>query len=380
MNHTECAEIRNQIKPESKKMYISNVATAYITGLSGVPTIKSFQLRHFDDLSEEDALLHTKMLKKILSGKMGKSLMEYGFIRKEDGSSTQQKNLYNLNVGRLDDEQAVLAFLEDFAKSCGASYTNGIYVTLAAFEYAIPVKDKNDEENEEAAGGIYRFIILAVNEIKPADIGLYYNTDENIVENKTNNDLHVLPNPLDGFLYPVFTERQSDVNHVLYYTKDAKKPNDMLVENVLGAEVSLPHDQEKECFGKFLEDVCQDDLDLDLYSQVFGNIRDMVNESEEDELQTLSKEDMRGLLQNAGVSSQRMEMFNAAYDKNIGDQELKAINLVDTDKMNIKLADIVVNVKPDAAYKVKTKFMDGGLYLVIEMDDGLQVNGVDLKR
>jgi hypothetical protein len=39
-----------------------------------------------------------------------------------------------------------------------------------------------------------------------------------------------------------------------------------------------------------------------------------------------------------------------------------------------------VTVRGDAAYKVKTRMIDGRQYLTIALDDGLQVNGMDVTK
>lgn len=39
--------------------------------------------------------------------------------------------------------------------------------------------------------------------------------------------------PTSGFLYPAFIDRGSDVNSLIYYTKNVKNPHPDIMENVL---------------------------------------------------------------------------------------------------------------------------------------------------
>ena len=51
--------------------------------------------------------------------------------------------------------------------------------------------------------------------------------------------------PSDGFLFPVFSDRTPDVNAVMYYAKNAKKPNASIVQDVLDCEFTLSSEGEK---------------------------------------------------------------------------------------------------------------------------------------
>lgn len=378
MNQNEIKVIRGKLKVNSKKMYLSRIVTAYIVNVDGTPAIKSYQHRFFDELPEEEQDLHIKMVKKALSGRLGRNLNEYAFPHDEQGGSHFQKALYMLNQSRLEDEKSVRKFIENLIPS--VMYTSGYYLTLLACEYKVPVLDANQEENEEASGTVHRFLLLTTNEVAPADLGLYYNSDQNLMEKKAIEDLHVLSGPYDGIMYPVFTDRMSDVNHVLYYTKDPKAPNTGLLEELLGVEPNQTPDAAREAFTSLIEDVTGEELNLQMYKKIFQDVRSIVTDDEQPEQPELSRQDMQNILTGAGVSNQKMELFSSKYEHNIGQESLQAVNAMDTDKLSIKAADVSVTIKPDAAYKVRTQMIDGGLYLCIAIDDGLRVNGLDIKK
>jgi hypothetical protein len=383
MNYKELKELRAQIKPDSKSMMITKIVTAYVTLNNAVPTIKTFQIHDFEELQDSEKDLYCAMLRKALSGKMGKNLLEMDFAAtSEDGQSGPQKVLYALNECQLGNEHMVQNFIEQFVSV--ASYISGYMITLASCTYQVPVKDKNDEILEEASGSTHRFLLGCINDVALTDIGLFYNPQTEGVEKKIDTDLHVLPNVKDGFMYPVFTDRYTDVSHVLYYTKTPKKPNDIFIEQILGATTPVPCDEEKDNFMSLVAEVAQEEASLDVLSHLYGSVRDVVNdaakEEGEGEMVTLSKAEVKTLFSSSGISDAKMTQFSAAYDKNVGQQPLKAINIMDTEKLSVKVPDITVTVRGDAAYKVKTRMIDGRQYLTIALDDGLQVNGMDVTK
>lgn len=324
----------------------------------------------YEDLSESERTIYLNILKKALSGKLGKQLTEYSF---ETGSVCQQR-LYDLNQSRLKDEEQIRGFVEDFSRN--TSYLNGYYLILAACEWQI--KDKNRMED---AGSAYRFLVCSVNEVTLTDIGLYFNEESGAMEKKEDVDMHVISSGLDGFLYPCYTDGGADVNHILYYTKTPKRPNEMFIENIIGSMSALPYDKENDCFRKMLADVAGRELDFDTVSHVYGSLRDMVAEAEEEGTPlSMDKTRMRGLLEDAGLSQESLQHYSAVYDKTVGDNELKAVNLMDPEKLTVKMKDISVTVRGDAAWKVKTRLVDGKRFLMIQIDDGLEVNGMDVNQ
>ena len=362
MNAKEIAQLRRQFKKDNSDFFITNIATAYVSNENSSPVLKCFQVTDYEDLSESERTIYLNILKKALSGKLGKQLTEYSF---ETGSVCQQR-LYDLNQSRLKDEEQIRGFVEDFSRN--TSYLNGYYLILAACEWQI--KDKNRMED---AGSAYRFLVCSVNEVTLTDIGLYFNQESGAMEKKEDVDMHVISSGLDGFLYPCYTDGGADVNHILYYTKTPKRPNEMFIENIIGSMSALPYDKENDCFRKMLADVAGRELDFDTVSHVYGSLRDMVAEAEGTSL-SMDKTRMRGLLEDAGLSQESLQHYSAVYDKTVGDNELKAVNLMDPEKLTVKMKDISVTVRGDAAWKVKTRLVDGKRFLMIQIDDGLEVS------
>ena len=238
--------------------------------------------------------------------------------------------------------------------------------------------DKNGEVIPDSAPMPFQFLLGCINEVDLTDIGLFYNPDTANMEKKIDEDMHVLPKVLDGFMFPVFADRGADISRLLYFTAKPKEPNDGLIEVLCGREAELPYDREQQNFAGLISDLAQDELSLQLIQNLQENVREMISENPDSEAFSLSKNEMENLLSNSGISEQKMDRFSAVYDNQVGKEELKAVNMIDTSKLAVKMNGITVNVKGDVSDKVKTQVVDGKRYLMIEVDEGLIVNGIDM--
>ncbi len=212
------------------------------------------------------------------------------------------------------------------------------------------------------------------------NIGLYYNRDTNEVERKVNSEMEIRPNPDDAILYPCFSERAADVNHVLYHAKNVKSLNPFLIEDVLDCTMSMSPLDEESGFSQMLIGMFEDRINAEVLTSIHENIYDSIAESEEDPSElTYSKSDVKKLLEFSGADEVSMSHFDEVYSKVLADQPLKAVNMTNLDKMAIKVPDVTIQVKNGGDTKVKMEMINGRKCLVIEMDDSIEINGIEMK-
>lgn len=376
MNNEELKEIRRQYKKKNKNFNIYRVAYSYVIPAIPETQIPSFEIKDWEDFREAEQEIFLSMFKKALSGKIGKNLMEYEFEREAGQENGYQKKLYTLNKSLLKDEELVTKLRDKIIANDGFNQKH--LITIASCEYLVPVLDKNGEVIPDSAPMPFQFLLGCINEVDLTDIGLFYNPDTANMEKKIDEDMHVLPKVLDGFMFPVFADRGADISRLLYFTAKPKEPNDGLIEVLCGREAELPYDREQQNFAGLISDLAQDELSLQLIQNLQENVREMISENPDSEAFSLSKNEMENLLSNSGISEQKMDRFSAVYDNQVGKEELKAVNMIDTSKLAVKMNGITVNVKGDVSDKVKTQVVDGKRYLMIEVDEGLIVNGIDM--
>ena len=376
MNNEELKEIRRQYKKKNKNFNIYRVAYSYVIPAIPETQIPSFEIKDWEDFREAEQEIFLSMFKKALSGKIGKNLMEYEFEREAGQENGYQKKLYTLNKSLLKDEELVTKLRDEIIANDGFNQKH--LITIASCEYLVPVLDKNGEVIPDSAPMPFQFLLGCINEVDLTDIGLFYNPDTANMEKKIDEDMHVLPKVLDGFMFPVFADRGADISRLLYFTAKPKEPNDGLIEVLCGREAELPYDREQQNFAGLISDLAQDELSLQLIQNLQENVREMISENPDSEAFSLSKNEMENLLSNSGISEQKMDRFSAVYDNQVGEEELKAVNMIDTSKLAVKMNGITVNAKGDVSDKVKTQVVDGKRYLMIEVDEGLIVNGIDM--
>lgn len=377
MNKKECQEIKRALKWENDQLYISKVATAYALIHSEEKKVLSYDLKDFTLLSQEEGELYLDIFKKSLSGTLGKNLLEFRFPRIDEQINPVQKELHSIVENKLAEEEKFRQFVDQILAN--GHFVDSIYITMAYCEYNVPLKSKNLEASYED-GYTYRFILCAINPAKQTEIGLFYNREANEVERKVNVDMEILANPSDAFLYPCFSERASDVNHVLYHAKNAKSINPFFIEDVLRCDYSLSPLDEESGFTQMIVALFEDRLTPEILTNIHENIFDAIQESEEDPSAiTYSKSNVKELLNYSGADEKSMENFDAVYKKIFDDQDLKAINMTNISKMAIRVPDITINVKNGGDTKVKTDTINGKKCLVIEMDESVEINGIELR-
>ena len=374
MNKKELSEIKKQFKTDNPKFVINKIANAYVSVNGGMRDTKYFKIQNFALMPEIECDFYLQNCKKTLGGQLGKGLVEYAFPAEAYEEAGGQKKLYDLLKTRLEDEAEVESYITYLVQSL--NYPTNFYITIAHCSYSIPPKDKNDEEQEDYDDGeMYEFLLISINMSSLTDIGLYYNEKEEVVEKKLNTDMQIVKAPCDGILFPVFNDRTTDVNNVLYFTKTPKAPNEDIIMTVLGCEFNLSSEEEQLKFAKILTETLEDDLNYELLNNIHENIRDVIKVGElETEMPTLNKNEIKKILERSGVSEEKLEDFDSIYEQELGELELKPVNMIDSNKLGIKIPDITVNVKASASDKVSTQVVNGKKCLVVEIDDSLEVN------
>lgn len=90
----------------------------------------------------------------------------------------------------------------------------------------------------------------------------------------------------------------------------------------------------------------------------------------------MDKTRIKDLLVASGAPDENMHFFDSSFSKILEDQEVAAVNLMETGKVSFKAPSISISIRDDALEFVRTKTIDGRPCLVIEMNDGLEISGL----
>ncbi|MCF0260884.1 MAG: DUF4317 family protein, partial [Erysipelotrichaceae bacterium] len=188
MNQNELNELKRCFKPASPWLSLGSVLTAYVK-ITGIEKETAFvKVRPFEDFSVEEQEIHLKMLKKVLSCRLGKNGRIYKFTDDEKGKEAQ-KQFYALRQSRLSEQEQIDWFLEHIKENAG--YQESFYCTLMFCDFLVPAKDKNREVIADENRGRVPFIVAAFNQVTLTSIGLVFDPESGEVIRKNNVELQV---------------------------------------------------------------------------------------------------------------------------------------------------------------------------------------------
>ena len=75
-----------------------------------------------------------------------------------------------------------------------------------------------------------------------------------------------------------------------------------------------------------------------------------------------------------------MDAFEGKYDEAFGaDAQLSPRNLVDPKRVELKTADVTIKVNPDRSDLVQTRVLNGVKYILVRVEEGVELNGVPVQ-
>ena len=372
MNRKEANEIKKTFNNEN--CCITRICGCFVD----TDKNKKTELKEaFLALDEEERFKYYDIFKKALSGTIGKNLLNMEFPteeeEKEDGT---QRNLMRLVKSELKEDTMIEAYYDKIIENYG--YPDNYYIILIHGSYDIPKITSDGLSMDDASDYVYSFILSCICPVKPSKPGLRYNAATNHIENSIR-DLMVEP-PSLAFLFPAFNDRNSDVHHLLYYTKNSEEIDLSITESILGCHVPLASKEQKETFNTMITESLGNECKFETIKALQDNLNELVEErKEEPEPLVLDKTEVKHLLANSGASMDTITNFETQYDNTITkDTPIMASNVCSPKKLEIKSADVTVNVNPARSDLVDTRMIDGIPYLVIELNDSVEVNGIPI--
>lgn len=373
MNKKDLNELRKNFSSASDLFTLNHVVSAFVDAEKNIKCVKSDA---FHNIPSEECDCYMETLRRVLAGTLGKGLLEYEFPNEAYEETGVQHIFYEALGSKLSDESAVNLMLDQIVKNM--EYISTYAILIGHCTYTVFNKTKNDEINPYDSIE-YSFLVTAICPVEVRIDGLIYNEDDNAIEKKTAYDRIVSEVPTDGFLYPTFTGRGPDVNHVLYSARKPKEINTSIVENVLGCKFICTANQEKESFHNLLEDVVADELSYTVITDVNEKLQSIAEEYKNDaELPSVDDIQMRDILLDSGVSEEKAEQVQNLYREITREKPLSVCNITEN-KTVIATEGVTVQISKDATSKVRTQYINGRRYLLIDIDEPqIKVNGMNV--
>lgn len=374
MNRKELSEIRNHFNSEAKYFTMDRVLTAFIDSQRNV---RGVCLRNASSIASPESQILFDTMKKVLNTSLGKQSTELPFRNHAYGEDGAQTFLTALLQSELRNEETALQFLGKLAETLDS---DAPYAVIAAFcQYDPPRKNKMDELDAENSDQVFRYLVTALCPIAKTEGTLVYNQFDDEILRQENKNAVISKAPMDGFFFPVFSDRATDVHHVLYYTKTPNSPNEKLVDAFLECDVESTIEDEQSDMKQVLGTLLGDDLTYETVTAVNEKLEQIVAKNKTDDSPTeVTGRMLHRMLSEAGVPEEKLERTEEVFADTVG-TTLKPERLV-APKTVIKTPEIIVNVKNAAKDKVRLDTVNGRHCMIIELDDAvIEVNGYDLK-
>jgi hypothetical protein len=372
MNKKETLEIRKQFTNEN--CAITRICGCYVDAEKQIRT----ELKEaFLSLPEEEIFKYYDIFRKTLSGTIGKNLLNMEFPLAQEMPDGTQAFLLKLRNSRLTDDMLLEEFYEKVIQNY--SYGENYYIVLIHAAYDIPRKAEDGLEMFDASDDTYEYLLCSICPVKLSKAGLCYNAETNSIEDCIRDWLVEAPDA--GFLFPAFNDRNTDLHSMLYYTRNPEVLQPAMMEEVFGCQTPMSVKEQKETFQELLAETLGDACDYETVVSIHENLNEMIEEKKDlPEPPTLTKPEVKQLLVQSGASDEVLEHFEEQYDSTAGEHtEFLATNLTSTKTLEVKTPDVIVKVSPEKASLVETRIIDGRSYLMIQIDDQVEVNGVTIR-
>lgn len=373
MNEKEVGELRRRTRRDRSNM--TAIYGCYVNANKEI--ISSFR-QSVGMMPENEAEKYFAVLKRTLSGGLGKNLIDISFRTSQVADSPEHKLLMQLRETELQDDELRMTLYKKIIDH--VTFEENYVILIGADAYDVPFKDKNGEVQEDASTEVYRYIMCAVCPVKQTKPALRY-----MSESKEFHDCGAAQQvcaPELGFLFPAFDNRATNIYNALFYTHSTKLSNEALIDALFHVPAPKPAAEQKQSFEALLSNSLGDACSMDVVQIVHEQLRqsiDMHKESKDPDPLLVDKEQLKTVLRSSGVPEQEMSKFSVEFDEAFGaETQLHPKNIIDNRHFEVKTPDVSIKVNPERADLIETRVIGGVKYILICADENVEVNGVSI--
>ncbi len=375
MNKKEISELSRRFKPEK-----ANIGRIYGCYVNSSKEVISYIDESVALMPQEEAQQYLAILKKTLSGSLGRNLTDIVFSTEQVAVSEEHKLLMELRDDRADARQS---FFQKVIDSLDMGDNN--YLILCANDvYDVPYRGHGDVDKsaQEYASGesdqVYRYFVCAVCPVKDGKLELGYFVGENEFHNCLAKQ--IVGAPELGFLFPAFDNRTTNIYNALFYSR---KPDEMhyeFIEGIFHTDLAMTPAEQREAFESILSDSvdCSMDIIRSVHEQLSAKVAEHA-ESKDEEPLTVSCGEIISILADCGVNEEQLSAFQKSFTERFGKVLLNPENIVDTRHFEVKAGDVTITVSPEQSFLIETREVNGRKYIMIPADGGAELNGFAVK-
>lgn len=374
MNEREVSELRRRFRAD--KTNITKICGCYVSDKGEILSQFTTSISLMLDDEKEKVLA---VLKKALSGGLGKNLVDISFPTKQVLEGEEHRLLQALRTSQLENQEAAEQFYQKVIPTISME-TN--YLILLAYDaYDVPFRGRDGSRFDEGADQVFSYLVCAICPVKLSKSGLSFHVQEQEFHNSKTD--WIVAAPELGFLFPAFDDRSTNLYGALAYTRNISDNHQEFIETVFGAEAPMAAGLQKESFQSILGSTLEEESSVEVVQSVHAQLSELIQEHKESrdkEPLYLSKPELNQVLKASGVSEEKIKAFDQGFDETFGElADLSPKNLVDTNKFHLNTPDVKIQVAPEKPELVETRILGGVKYILIRAEEGVEVNGVSVE-
>lgn len=350
----EIAEIKAQFTP-------ANCAITRIAGhiINSDKEQRASFNKIFLNLPEEEMFKYFDIFRKALSGKKGKNLYSLEFL---EGAGSKVAFKYAAD-SKLEDEDIIEIITEKITDHYDYAGDYAIFIIHAAYD--IPGKASDGKEMEDASEEVYEYIMSVICPVTLSKPGLSWDKTENKITNASRQWMVGMPDT--AFIYPAFTNRSADYDHIWFYTKKPDEPDRGLIEAVLGCKMPVTPAQQKEQFIQTIKPKDSSIYRIETVKELFNSLQLLTADRNEEEI---TKEELLTIMKKAGI-----EPEDTKEDINIILQ-----NVINLKTFEVATANAHITVQSEWTDDVNIREIDGESYVLVPAKGIVAANGLTVKE
>jgi len=372
MNQKELNEIRRRFKLD--KNSISRIYGCYVNSSREI-------IAYIDEsmglMSQEEQEMYLGLLKKALSGGLGRNLINIEFSTAQVAGSDEHRLLQAVRQSSAQDKDAREALYRRIIDAMDMGETNYL-ILLAADTYDVPYKGRDDETFSDGSDTVFQYFLCSICPVKAPTLELKYNNENSGFHSASTG--HIALPPELGFLFPAFDDRAANIYNALFYSKNTAEIHQEVIDAVFRVTPPLSAEEQKNAFGTALGDTLQQDCSYDVVQSVHEQLRQRIvehKESRDPQPLTLTLHEVGDMLAGSGATVRQAEAFQEECRRQYGDDAaLDARNLMESGKFQITTPEVKISVSPEYSAMIEARVIDGRKYILIPADEGVEVNGI----
>ena len=369
MTVKELGELRRRLKNA-----ISRIYGCYVNSNK---EIISYLDESLGTMPEEEAEKYLSLLKKGLSGGLGRNLIDIVFSTEQVMDSDEHRLLTAMRDSELKDAEIRHKFYQIVIDSLEMEDCNYL-ILLACDIYDVPHRGKDDDLQPDASDEVFRYILCSICPVKDGKPELGFFSGDNEFHSCMTSQ--IVSQPELGFLFPAFDDRSANIYNALLYTRMPDQIHHEFIEAVFHSEPPLSATEQRDGFQTALSGALGEEFRVDVVQAIHEQLRDRIEQHKEQkdpETLTVSPQEIGAILKGCGVAEDRVADFQARCGQQFGEGAvLNPENIIDSKHFEVKTADASITIDPKRSYIVETRVIDGRKYILIPADEGVAVNGM----